>query len=359
MGILKFYQKVVARGGIQGNIIGDAGSISTTELANLAVTTAKLAANAVETAKILDLNVTTAKLAALAVDNSKLAANAVDETKLNINLPFTLVLPFTLGNRAGAQSDGVLLGRLTRQAVDAAIQEDDSGASFTDETADANSAGVNDVQISDPFDSDDALFIGMNNIFSSVAINIGTQGVGDVVEAETVWEYSRGSDAWGSLTEVTDDTVGLSGATGIKLLSFLPPSDWAVDTVNSQGPFFFIRLRSSANDVYNTTQPVFTQIWCQELIVGQGVVCPFTGSITAVDLLALTESATNDDTELLLINRTQGTFAQITWTGGDEIDRVTGLTLAVTKGDELVVHMISEDGTTEFADAQLILQVDV
>lgn len=359
MGILKFYQKVVARGGIQGDIIGDAGSIGTAELADLAVTTpkiaalavtpAELAADAVETAKILDLNVTTGKL----------AANAVDETKLNINLPYTLTLPFTLGNRLGAQNDGILIGRLTRQAVDAAIQEDDSAPSFTDETADANSAGANDVQIPDPFDNNDALFIGMNNIFSAVAINIGTQGVGDAVEAETVWEYSRGSDVWGALTEVVDDSVALSGTTGIKILTFLPPSDWAVDTINSQGPFFFIRLRSTAADVYNTTQTVLTQIWCQELVVGQGVVCPFTGSISAVDLTALTESATNNDTELLLINRTQGTFVLLTWSGGDEIDRVTGLSLAVTAGDELVVHMISEDGTTEFADAQLILQIDV
>lgn len=52
MGILKIYQKIVARGGIQGDIIGDAGSIGTAELAALAVTTAKLAALGVTEAKI-------------------------------------------------------------------------------------------------------------------------------------------------------------------------------------------------------------------------------------------------------------------------------------------------------------------
>lgn len=43
MGILKFYQKIVATGGIQGDIIGDTGSISTAELADLAVTEPKVA----------------------------------------------------------------------------------------------------------------------------------------------------------------------------------------------------------------------------------------------------------------------------------------------------------------------------
>lgn len=53
MGILKFYQKVVARGGIQGDIIGDVGSIGAAELAT----------DSVETLKIKDLNVTEIKLA--------------------------------------------------------------------------------------------------------------------------------------------------------------------------------------------------------------------------------------------------------------------------------------------------------
>lgn len=63
MGILKFYQKIVATGGIQGDIIGDTGSISTAELADLAVTEAKLGALAVATAKLDALAVTEVKIA--------------------------------------------------------------------------------------------------------------------------------------------------------------------------------------------------------------------------------------------------------------------------------------------------------
>jgi len=82
MGILKFYQKVVARGGIQGDIIGDAGSIGTAELANLAVTNPKLAVDAVETTEIKDLNVTAAKLAADAAETAKIKDLNVTEAKL-------------------------------------------------------------------------------------------------------------------------------------------------------------------------------------------------------------------------------------------------------------------------------------
>ena len=82
MGILKFYQKVVARGGIQGDIIGDAGSVGTAELADLAVTEAKLGALAVATAKIDLLAVTEAQLGALACETAKIDNVAVTEAKI-------------------------------------------------------------------------------------------------------------------------------------------------------------------------------------------------------------------------------------------------------------------------------------
>lgn len=348
--------------------------IGTNEFMDLSVTTGKIAASAVDENK-LATSVAGAGLTggagtalALVVDNStvevnvdtlRVKASGVTASELAINLPMTIALPFTLGNRGGAQADGVLVGRLTRQAVDAAIQEDNSLTSFVDETADANSAGANDTHLPDPEDTNDALYFGMTNKFSAVVINIGTSGVGDAVGAETAWEYSQGAAAWAALTEVTDDTTKLEAAPGAAVVSFLPPADWATDTVNTQGPFYFIRLRMTADNVYNTTRPQITQVWAQELIVGQGIVCPFTGTISAVDLSAVTASATNNDSEFLIINRTQGTFAQLTWTGADEIDRITGLTLAVTAGDELVVQMISEDGTTEFANGQMTLQINV
>lgn len=77
MGFTKFRRPIVAPAMI-GDIQAEAGSISTSELANGAVTADKLAANAVETAKIKDGNVTEDKIADGAVTVAKLAdADAV------------------------------------------------------------------------------------------------------------------------------------------------------------------------------------------------------------------------------------------------------------------------------------------
>lgn len=147
-----------------------------------------------------------------------------------------------------------------RIGVDACLVEDDSGASFVDETTDANSAAAADVTLLTPMDTDDAIFIGRNKQFSSISFLISTQGAGDAVEAETIWEYSQGSDSWGTLTGVVDGTVAFTAATGEQILTFDIPTDWATDTINSLGPHYWIRLRCTALDVWNTTTPLMTQI---------------------------------------------------------------------------------------------------
>ena len=161
---------------------------------------------------------------------------------------------FIVGTEANFLTVDAVLG------VDACLQEDDSGGSFIDETADANSAGAGDVTVTEPFDTDDALLVGRLKQFSSISFLIDTPGVGDAVEAETIWEYSKGSDSWGTLADVVDGTTALTAAAGEKVLSFTIPVDWATDTVNSLGPFYWIRLRSTALIVYNSTTPTFTQI---------------------------------------------------------------------------------------------------
>ncbi len=66
-----------------------------------------------------------------------------------------------------------------------------------------------------------------------------------------LWEYSKGSGAWGTLT-VTDGTSGLhqNGA-----VTFAPPSDWKQDTVNGIANKFWIRVSAAsvttAATIYN------------------------------------------------------------------------------------------------------------
>jgi len=274
---------------------------------------------------------------------------------------FTIPLPFTLGNRSGPNSDGVQVGVLTHTAFTDVTQEENSGAVFTDETADAGDAGADDVAMPDPFDTSDALYMGYTSKFCAAIIQIGTAGAGDAAAAETLWEYYNGS-AWVTLEtgfELLDSTTALEAGTSTYVVSFVPPSAWATVAVDGGTACYFIRFRATADDVFNTTQPTITQMWCVPLDVGQGLVVPYAGTITAVDLIASTASATNDDTELLLVNVTQGTFAQLTWTGADTMDRVASLTLAVAEDDQLALVVTAEDGTTEFANGSLELRIDL
>ncbi len=151
--------------------------------------------------------------------------------------------------------------------VDAAIHKDQTGGpSYVDETADANSAGGADVA---PFptlgdDTDDAFLIGKANKFDKAKIDTATAGAGDAVAGESVWEYSQGADNWAELTTVVDDTDEFTASAATdRVISFVPPSDWQKDTVNSQGPYYYIRLRLTADNVYNTTPPVLDQVWVQ------------------------------------------------------------------------------------------------
>lgn len=126
MGILKFYQKIVATGGIQGDIIGDTGSISTAELADLAVTEAKLGALAVATAKLDALAVTEAKIA-LASLTGLVAALVAD---INVIGGLLVVHRILLASGADADVD-VALTHKTR-IVDAVFTLKGAGTTGAD-----------------------------------------------------------------------------------------------------------------------------------------------------------------------------------------------------------------------------------
>jgi len=289
-----------------------------------------------------------------------IAADTVVEEDLDLSATWGIPIPFTIAIRGGLNSDGVQVGSLTHTAFDDVTHEDNSGGTFTDETSDAGDATTGDVTVEEPFDTNDAIYMGYSSKFSGVVINMTTAGAGDAVAAETVWEYYDG-DSWETLEsgfELVDDSTALTAGTGTYVVSFVPPSDWATVAVDGGTAAYFVRLRATSDDVYNTTTPTMAQLWCMPLDAGEGQTVPYDGTLSAVDLLASTASGTADDTELLLINVTQGTFAQVTWTGGDIADRVTGLSLSVTEGDVIAVQVVAEDGTTEFANGSISAQID-
>lgn len=136
------------------------------------------------------------------------------------------------------------------KSVSAAIADD--GGVYTDETTDANSAAANDVQLLPVAPAEnDAFYVGYSHVFTEVRFNIGTVAT----DGALTFEYWNGT-AWTALT-VTDLTDNFKNS-GSNSVTFTAPRDWATTTVNSQGPFYYIRARVSTA---GTSQALGTQLF--------------------------------------------------------------------------------------------------
>jgi hypothetical protein len=148
-----------------------------------------------------------------------------------------------------------------------------SGASFTDYTAEAQSAALNDVPLlpSGPV-VDDAVFWGCDNPCRIVTFDIDTAGVNDLT---LVWEYWDG-DSYEALTGVTDDTSDFTGL-GRETVSWDMPSDWATTTVTGTAVDSFWGRARVSEVVSETTQPLAGRVyyengqwwtWVEDLDIG-------------------------------------------------------------------------------------------
>jgi len=89
----------------------------------------------------------------------------------------------------------------------------------------------------------DYIYIGLANPFHLIRVTMGTakNAIASVLSAE----YSKGASVFGALT-INDDTK-VAGVTLAKSggITFSPPSDWAVDTVNGIADKYWVRLKVS------------------------------------------------------------------------------------------------------------------
>ena len=137
--------------------------------------------------------------------------------------------------------------RARQQGLPNAAIQDDNGV-FTDETAEANSAATNDMNLLPAVEvaTEDRYLFGHAEKFGQLKLDIGTASDGGTI----VWQYWNG--AWVNLSGVTDGTNGFQN-TGENIVSWTIPGDWATQTVNSQGPFFYVRAALTAGST--TVQP--------------------------------------------------------------------------------------------------------
>ena len=124
----------------------------------------------------------------------------------------------------------------------AAIAE--NNPAFVDETNEAHSNTTADMTLLPAVpDVDDAYYFGHDEQFTQMKLDIST-ALTQSAAPDIFWEYWNGS-IWTALSGLVDDTNTLETA-GENKISWTLPGNWAVQTVNSQGPLYYVRFRVDA-----------------------------------------------------------------------------------------------------------------
>ena len=141
-----------------------------------------------------------------------------------------------------------------KQEMNAAIAYDQNITTYTDETTESNDDTTDDMNLLPvgDVDVDDAYYFGNDYKFNKIAIDISTVGTSDVIWT-LAWEYFDGS-TWQTLSNITDGT-NVFTIFGLSLVIFDLPTDWYKNTVNSQGPFYYVRARVDTFTGTTYTQP--------------------------------------------------------------------------------------------------------
>ncbi|MHA2401344.1 MAG: hypothetical protein ACXADH_00010 [Candidatus Kariarchaeaceae archaeon] len=132
----------------------------------------------------------------------------------------------------------------------AAIAATGGGVTFTDETTENNSSSTNDITLLPAVPTvSDAYYWGHSEEFNKLKLDISQAGgAGNAL----TWEYWNGS-SWAGLTlggsavapGNGDDTNNYQN-TGPNVVSWDAPVGWATTSVNSQGPYYYVRARATA-----------------------------------------------------------------------------------------------------------------
>jgi hypothetical protein len=134
--------------------------------------------------------------------------------------------------------------RARNQGLPNAAITDDNGV-FVDETTNANSPTTDDMNLlpTTPVVNEDRYIFGHPEQFNRLKVQVSTAGTGGFT---ITWQYWNG--AWTNLSGVVDGTSSFD-TLGTNIVSFTLPGDWATTTINSQGPFYFIRAAYTAGTV--------------------------------------------------------------------------------------------------------------
>jgi hypothetical protein len=260
--------------------------------------------------------------------------------------------------REGLGSNGVVVGEFTLQDVDGVLLFDTdaaAGVQYLNRTTELNAGTFTFVVTA----ANDALYLGMQNLFSGLFIDMGTAGTATTV----LWEYWNGS-AWVSLAtahNLIDDSNSLTAGTSDYNVTWKVPSNWVKrdvgDAQASIANLYWIRLRAAGN---YAVDPVITALDVYEVVSGVGLRVPYNGYLERVNWHLDFEG----DSAALVINVINRSTGEVTAfsipaterTGTSVVDAVKGLYFK--KGDELLLQAVST-ATNEHANIQAILEFRV
>jgi hypothetical protein len=159
----------------------------------------------------------------------------------------------SIAYEAAFDPDGLqVLVRARNQGIAVAAIAEDSGTGFTDETTEASSNTTADMTLLPATPAlNDAYYFGHTEQFLRLKLDVST-ALAFSGQPTIVWEYWNG--AWVALSGVSDGTQGFENS-GENIVSWTTPASWATTTVNSQGPFYYVRARLSVVGTI-TTVPV-------------------------------------------------------------------------------------------------------
>ena len=162
-----------------------------------------------------------------------------------VNVGNVLSLSWIKGESSETKVSHILMELLGGGELDGVLEDALSWTNYT--TAAKTSGSTVELFPTSPI-VNDAVYFGKVDKFDRISVDITkvpTSG-----SFTMVWEYSKGAGVWGTLSPLTQSEgatanshLDLEAGTGIKIEAFDVPADWATDTVNGVGAYYWARAR--------------------------------------------------------------------------------------------------------------------
>ena len=185
-------------------------------------------------------SISTALFSSIATDGTNIFLLYADPTGLSSNLSGSRKIVYKKGSPpfAAEDFDSTATPVVTRHGTFQKIWSFVNG-SYSDQTTAASNSTTGDVQMISS--AGDILYFGSTSKFDAISWAIGTNGT----IGKLAWEYWNGSQ-WIGLTHILRALNSTFGGHGY--LNFIPHTDWATTTVNSESTaYYYVRARTTTS----------------------------------------------------------------------------------------------------------------